>query len=99
MSGIICHNKGRYNIYNTIYYGFRFASSIGLEQLKELTQDEHGTTGFAGLAGLSGRLDRAHKHGFSAIGCGSFDDFVSHNRAGENETELTTSQCIDRFLS
>lgn len=96
MSQIICHNKGRYNIYCTISDGFRFVSSLSLAQLKEVIIEDFDR---AGLDELSERLERAHANGHSALSGESLDDFLICNRAGKGESYLTTEQCIEQFLS
>ena len=96
MTNIICHNKGRYNIYSTIADGFRFASSLDLDQLRLLVKEELGQLG---LDGLNQRLERAHKNGHSEYSGENFDGFLCCNRAGKNEANLTTEQCIAEFLS
>ena len=96
MANIICHNKGRYNIYTTIADGFRFESSLDIDQLRFLVKDEHGQHR---LDGLEQRLERAHRCGHSALFSESLDDFLCCNRAGKNEAHLTTEQCIAEFLS
>lgn len=96
MSEIICHHKGRYNIYNTVSDGFRFVSSISLEQLECLIEEEKGKKG---LTQLPIRLERAHQNGHSAPSNETLEDFISANRAGDNEESLTTEECIIRFLS
>ena len=89
MAQIICHDNGRYNFYCTISDGFRFVESISFEELVELIESE---------GGIADRLERAHTNGHSAKSGGSLDDFLSCNRAGVNETELSTDQCIKQFL-
>lgn len=96
MSEVICHHKGRYNLYNIVSDGFRFVSSISLAQLEHLIEEEKGKKG---LAQLPTRLERAHQNGHSAPSDETLDDFLSANRAGENEEFLTTADCIFRFLS
>ena len=96
MSRIICHHKGRYNLYSTILDSFLFVSSINLEQLKQITEEE---SGYRGLVGLDERLVRAHKFGNSAHFQEDLGSFLCCNRAGENEECLTTEECIKRFLS
>jgi hypothetical protein len=96
MANIICHNNGCYNIYSTVADGFRFESSIDIDQLRLLIKDEHGQRG---LDGLEQRLERAHKFGHSALFNETLDDFLCCNRAGKNEAHLTTEQCIAEFLS
>ena len=96
MPQIICHHNGRYNFYCTVSDGFRFVSSLSIEQLKSVIKDEQGDKG---LYELSARLERAHKNGHSAISTESLEDFLCANRAGDNEEFLTTQQCVKRFLS
>ena len=97
MPGIICHNGGRYNIYSTVSDGFYWESSISREQLEAYTKEEHGDRG---LRELPARLERAHKKGHSSlVDNEELDSFLCCNRAGENEAQLTTQECIDKFLS
>ena len=94
---IICHHKGRYNLYTTIADGFCYVSSLSLEQLESLTKEEHRQSG---LNQLPERLERAHKAGHSSlIDSGDLDAFLCCNRAGDNEEHLSTDECIKRFLS
>lgn len=96
MSKIICHNNGRYNIYNTISDGFCWESSLSLEQLQEWTKEEEGNKG---LRELPERLERAHEQGHSLCDEEDLDSFLCCNRAGDNEEQLTTQECIERFLT
>jgi hypothetical protein len=88
MTQIICHHKGRYNFYSTISDGFRYVSSLSLEQLTQLIEDEQGQSG---IEKLPERLRRAHQKGSSALN--------EANRAGDNEEYLSLDECIRRFLS
>jgi hypothetical protein len=94
MPSIICHNKGRYNIYSTISDGFRFVESIDIDQLKGMIKEEQGSDG---LSRLDSRLATAYEVGASSNE--SLDDCLICNRAGDNEKHLTTEQCIAKFLS
>jgi hypothetical protein len=94
-SGIICHNKGRYNFYSTISDGFRFVESINLKQLQDLIKEEDGTNG---LKDLPERLERCYKQGTSYYGT-TLRELIECNRAGENEKNLSYKECIKRFLS
>ena len=96
MAEIILHHNGRYNFYDTIMDGIRFESSISLEQLTELIRLEYGEQG---IDTLPERLERAHAFGHSEPGGSSLDEFLSINRVGENEEQLTTEEIIKRFLS
>jgi len=96
MASIICHHKGRYNIYSTISDGFIWTESINLEQLEEYIKEELGNKG---LKDLPSRLKRAHGHGHSSIPYCSLGNFLCCNRAGAAEVHLTTQECIERFLT
>lgn len=96
MTQIICQHKDRYNIYCTVSDGFRFVSSIDLDQLKAVIELEQGIDG---LFKLTGRILRSAKNGHSSTSGESLDDFLCCNRAGEDESKLSTDECIDRFLS
>lgn len=96
MPSIICHHKGRYNIYSTVSDGFRFVGSLDRNQLEQLTKEEYGKQG---LEQLADRLVRAHQSGTSSINPESLDGLLCCNRAGENEAHLSTEQCIKQFLS
>jgi|GEM_PF-3078696 len=96
MAQIICHHKGKYNFYCTISDGFRFVSSITLEQLTSLIKEEQGSNG---LERLDERLKRAQLYGTSALPSEELEPFLCCNRAGENERFLTTKECVKRFLS
>lgn len=96
MTEIILHHNGRYNFYDTIMDCIRFESSISLEQLTELIRLEYGERG---IDNLPERLERAHAFGHSDPGGGTLDEFLSINRAGEDEEQLTTEEVIKRFLS
>ena len=96
MAQIICHHKGKYNFYCTISDGFRFVSSITLEQLTSLIKEERGSNG---LEQLGERLKRAQLYGTSALPSEELDSFLCCNRAGLIEEFLTTDECIKRFLS
>lgn len=98
MSGIICHHKGKYNVYSTVADGFYFESALSLERLQSWVQSEYGAKG---LAELPARLERAHKNGHSSMVFidEDLDRFLLCNRAGDNEKHLSTSECIKRFLS
>lgn len=96
MASIICHHKGRYNIYSTVSDRFKFDSSMNLQELKEYIKEELGRKG---LEKLPRRLKKVHKRGHSGFPPDSLTDTLCCNRAGENETTLTTQECIERFLS
>lgn len=95
MTQIICHHKGRYNFYSTISDGFRYVSSLSLEQLTQLIEDEQGQSG---IEKLPERLRRAHQKGSSALNS-SLEELIEANRAGDNEEYLSLDECIRRFLS
>jgi hypothetical protein len=94
-SGIICHNKGRYNFYSTISDGFRFVESINLKQLQDLIKEEDGTNG---LKKLPERLERSHDQGTSMFDM-NLKELLEENRAGEDEKHLSYEECIKTFLS
>lgn len=96
MAEILCHNNGRYNFYLTISDGFRFESSLSRDQLDEFTKEFYG---IKGLQDLNGRLERAHENGTSSYLVTTLEMLLVGNRAGENESELSVQECIDRFLS
>ncbi len=96
MGAIICHHKGRYNFYSTISEGFRFVSSLDINQLKWLIKEEEGSSG---LAALPARLERAHENGNSGLSGGDLDELLCCNQAGKNESHLSTEECIEEFLS
>lgn len=96
MSEIICHHKGRYNIYGTASDAFRFVESISLDQLKGLIKQEGGDRA---MSGFDKRIDRAHRNGTSSFIHMSLNDFLCVNRAGKDEANLSTEQCIEQFIS
>jgi hypothetical protein len=98
MMSVICHHKGKYNVYSTVSDGFYFESGLTLEQLQQWVKDEYG---LKGLASLPARLKRAHEKGHSSIIDGGEDlnGFLSCNRAGVGEKHLSTAECIKQFLS
>ncbi len=94
---ILCHHKGRYNLYSSIADGFIYNSSISLEQLNRIIEIQYGKTG---LSSLPERIERAQKNGHSSrVDDPGLDGFLCCNRAGDNEEFLSTSECIKRFLT
>ena len=89
MAKIICHNKGRFNIYCTISDRFLFEKSVDDIMISFTTKDHN----------ILDRIQRAITHGTSAIPHESLEDFLCCNRAGESEKHLSTKECINGFLS
>ena len=96
MPQIILHHGGAYNIYCSISDGIRFESALTLNQLQYWINEMYGK---AGTEKLQKRLERAHKNGHSELSEASLDDFLCCNRAGPNESFLTTEQIIKQFLT
>lgn len=96
MNQIICYGPGRYNIYSTVTNGFFFNKSISLKQLVMFIKEEQGAKG---LSILPERLKRAHEQGHSSPQEDNLDELLFCNRAGKNETKLTTAECIKQYLS
>ena len=97
MANIICHHKGKYNIYSTIADGFIYEPSIGLNVLNRIIEIQFGKSG---VSSLPERIERAQKNGHSSLTDDpGLDGFLCCNRAGDNEEFLSTSECIKRFLS
>lgn len=96
MANIICHNKGRYNLYSTVSDRFCYVSSLDVNQLFHVIYEKYGNVG---IDALPERLERAHKNGHSAITDETLEQLLCCNRAGVNEENLSYQECIDRFLS
>lgn len=94
MPNYIVHHNGAYNFYTTIADGACYESALTIEQVTEIVQREAGEEG---LRQLPYRLQRAQQHGCSSGE--SLADTLVCNRAGENESELTEQEFIDRFLT
>lgn len=96
MPNVICHHKGKYNLYTTIADGFCYESALTLEQLEQVIKERQGSDG---IARLPERLERAHIFGHSGLFGGSLNELLLCNRAGENEKHLSYEECINKFLT
>tara|TARA_R110000851_G_C13085040_1_gene566205 strand:+ start:189 stop:491 length:303 start_codon:yes stop_codon:yes gene_type:complete len=96
MATIICHHKGKYNLYSTISDGFVFKSALLLHQLEGWYKKEYGDSG---MCNLPPRLQRAHEKGTSSLDDNSLEDFLICNRAGVDEATLSLEDCISQYLS
>lgn len=96
MPRILCHHEGRFNLYSTISDTFVFSSSITLSQLKYCIKEEEGNQG---LRSLDESIKLAVSCGTSSTFHDDLDDLMMENRAGKDESQLSTRECIDRFLS
>lgn len=95
MPRYIIHKEGVYNLYSTVVDAPCYVHGLTLDQLKIAIEDERSQKG---LDDLPERLERAH-----ATGCSSFletlEECIVTNRAGENETELSYEEFVNRFLT
>ena len=96
MGEFILHNNGVYNLYSTISDGLRFISGLTKAQLEFFIKDQYGQQG---INALPERLERAHKNGTSEIGAECIENTLWCNRAGKNESYLSTQQIIKKFLT
>lgn len=96
MGQLICHHKGRYNIYTTVSDGFYWEPSISLEDLEKYTKDQYGAVG---LHELPQRLKRAKEKGVSSHIDKDLSAAIGLNHAGKDGKRLTYNECIERFLS
>ena len=96
MAQYIVHHKGAYNIYGTIADGAYFESALTLNQLKQYIKEEFGEQG---LRNLPQRLERAQQKGTSSINANSLEETLLCNRAGKNESHISTKTFIKRFLT
>lgn len=95
MGNLICHHKGRFNIYSTVSDRFMLRGSVSLEELERIYKEEFGN---AGLRELKVRVDRACVTGCSGYG-ETLESALVCNRMGEDESKLPYEECIKRFLS
>lgn len=67
---------------------------MSLEEFKKYYRDEYGRVGSEDLAK---RLERVEAKGTSSMLDASLEDFITHNRAGKDGTELSMKQIIDYY--
>lgn len=95
MAHYIIHLDGAYNFWSTVVDSPLFESALTLKQVQFVTKRDQGERG---LRDLPRRLERAH-----ATGCSSYiedlDDVISVNRAGPDESRLSKSEFIAKYLT
>lgn len=96
MAHTLLHNNGAFNFYSTIADGPIFMAALTLEQVHTYIGREHGEVG---LRELGARIKRALATGTSSHIDKSLSEFLSVNRAGPNETKLSTLEFIEKFLT
>lgn len=96
MTTIICHDKGKYNIFSTVSDNFYFRSALNLDQLTQWYRDEYGKQG---MLGLGVRLERTHTKGTSSLMDSSLEECLFLNRTGKNGSSLSYTKCLEIFLS
>ena len=96
MQMTLCYHNGKYNFYTPVMDAFCYIDSLSIEQVRMVTEKEYGKDG---LERLPERLERAHKNGHSAHEGGNLEEFLSCNRAGDNEKHLSFEECIRQYLS
>lgn len=96
MSEIILHKDGAYNIYGTIADAPYFDSALSLDQLTAFIELRNGKLG---LEDLPPRLEKAHRNGTSCIHGTPLAEFISCNRAGENEACMPFDEFVQKYLT
>jgi len=100
MSDIICHHKGKYNLYCTCSDGFYFSEAITLGDLKSYLRSEAINRAIREYErDIPQRLERAHKQGHSHRRNQTLEDFMCVNRAGDDEAHVSIEHIIENFLS
>ena len=72
------------------------SDALPLKEFKKFYREEYGKNG---MSELKDRLKRVEKNGTSSKIRTTFDDIVSCNRSGENETQLSKEQLIEMICN
>ena len=86
--------EGKYLVWSSIVDA-PITYGMTLDELREYWREEYGRSGKDDLERI---LPRVESHGFSSPRYSSFADVIEGNRAGENESELTLDEIVEKYV-